>query len=162
QQTTPVTIDQCVREAVERNLGLLAERYNLSIADAGVITARLRPNPVLSLYTDLQPWLDTGATELTQSGPPEYAIRHDFHWERGQKRRQRIEAAEGEKAVARWQLLNATRALALDVQNAFVEVLLAKETLALAERNLDSFRRIVEVSKERVRVGDLAQVELVR
>ena len=32
----------------------------------------------------------------------------------------------------------------------------------MPERNLDSFRRIVEVSKERVRVGDLAQVELVR
>jgi outer membrane protein, heavy metal efflux system len=162
QQTTPVTINQCVREAVERNLGLLAERYNLSIADAGVITAGLRPNPVLSVYTDLQPLLGNGATELNQSGPPEYGIRADFVWERGQKRRHRIEAAEQEKAVARWQLLNATRALALDVQNAFVEVLLAKETLALAERNQDSFRRIVEVSTERVRVGDLAQVELVR
>jgi outer membrane protein, heavy metal efflux system len=162
QQTTPVTINQCVREAVERNLSLLAERYNLSIADAGVITAGLRPNPVLSVYTDLQPLLGNGATELNQSGPPEYGIRADFVWERGQKRRHRIEAAEQEKAVARWQLLNATRALALDVQNAFVEVLLAKETLALAGRNQDSFHRIVEVSKERVRVGDLAQVELVR
>src|SRR5262247_3236872 len=162
QQTTPVTIDQCVREAVERNLTLLAERYNLSLADAGVITAGLRPNPVLSIYTDLQPLLGNGATELNQSGPPEYGVRADFVWERGQKRRHRIEAAEEEKAVARWQLLNATRALALDVQNAFVEVLLAKETLALAERNQDSFHRIVEVSKERVRVGDLAQVELVR
>ncbi len=162
QQTTPVTINQCVREAVERNLSLLAERYNLSLADASVITAGLRPNPVLSVYTDLQPLLGNGATELNQTGPPEYGIRADFVWERGQKRRHRIEAAEQEKAVARWQLLNATRALALDVQNAFVEVLLVKETLALAERNQDSFHRIVEVSKERVRVGDLAQVELVR
>src|SRR5262245_52011713 len=160
QQTTPVTISQCVREAVERNLSLLAERYNLSIADAGVITAGLRPNPVLTLYTDLLPLLGNGATELNQTGPPEYGIRADFVWERGQKRRHRIEAAEQGKAVTRWQLLNATRALALDVQSAFVEVLLAKETLALAERNQESFRRIVEVSKERVRVGDLAQVEL--
>jgi outer membrane protein, heavy metal efflux system len=162
QQTTPVTINQCVREAVERNLSLLAERYNVSVADASVITAGLRPNPVLSVYTDLQPLLGNGATELNQSGPPEYGIRADFILERGQKRRHRIEAAEQEKAVARWQLLNATRALALDVQNAFVEVLLVKETLALAVRNQDSFHRIVEVSKERVRVGDLAQVELVR
>src|SRR5262249_39555405 len=70
QQTTPVTINQCVREAVERNLSLLAERYNLSIADASVITAGLRPNPVLSVYTDLQPLLGTAATALTQSGRP--------------------------------------------------------------------------------------------
>jgi cobalt-zinc-cadmium efflux system outer membrane protein len=162
QQTTPVTVSQAVKEAVEKNFVLLAERYDLSIADARIVTARLRPNPVLSLYTDLQPWLGEGATELNQTGPPEYGIRADFVWERGQKRRHRIEVAEQEKAVARWQLLNAVRALALDTQNAFVEVLLAKATLALAERNLDSFRRIVEVGKERVRVGDLAQVELVR
>src|SRR5262245_58699254 len=108
QQTTPVTINQCVREAVEKNLSLLAERYNLSVADTHVITAGLRPNPVLSVYTDLQPLLGNGATELNQTGPPEYGIRTDFILERGQKRRYRIEVAEQEKAVARWQLLNAT------------------------------------------------------
>ncbi len=162
QQTTPVTVSQAVKEAVEKNRGLLAERYDLSIAETRIITARLRPNPVLSLYADLQDLAGAGFNERNMAGPPEYGIRADFIWERGRKRSHRIEVAEQEKAVARWQLLNAMRALALDVQNAFVEVLLAKETLALAERNLDSFRRIVEVSKERVRVGDLAQVELVR
>jgi outer membrane protein, heavy metal efflux system len=162
QQTTPVTVSQAVKEAVEKNFVLLAERYDLSIADARIVTARLRPNPVLSLYADLQDLAGTGFNERNMAGPPEYGIRADFIWERGRKRNYRIDVAEQGKAVARWQMLNATRALALEVQNAFVEVLLAKETLALAERNLDSFRRIVEVSKERVRVGDLAQVELVR
>jgi len=162
QQTTPVTISQAVREAVEKNLSLLAERYNLSVADARIVSARLRPNPVLSLYGDLLDLAGTGFNEHNMAGPPEYGIRADFIWERGQKRRYRIEVAEQEKAVARWQLLNAERSLALDVQNAFVEVLLTKETLALGEQNLESFHKIVEVSKERVRVGDLAQVELVR
>jgi len=161
-QTTPVTISQAVQEAVEKNLSLLAERYNLSVADTHIITARLRPNPVLTLYTDLQPLLGNGATELNQSGPPEYGIRTDFILERGGKRRYRIEVAEQERSVAQWQLLNSVRALAIDVQNAFVEVLLAKETLALAERNQDSFHKFVGVSKERVRAGDLAPVELVR
>jgi outer membrane protein, heavy metal efflux system len=162
QRTAPVTISQAVQEAVEKNLDLLAERYNLSVADARVSTARLRPNPVLSLYGDLLDLAGTGFNEQNMAGPPEYGIRTDFVLERGQKRRYRIEVAEHQRAVAQWQLLNAARALTLDVQNAFVEVLLAKETLALAERNLESFHKIVEVSKERVRVGDLAQVELVR
>jgi outer membrane protein, heavy metal efflux system len=162
QQTTPVTVSQAVQEAVERNLSLLAERYNLSLADARIVTARLRPNPVLSLYADLLDLAGTGFNARNAAGPPEYGIRTDFILERGQKRRRRVEVAEQEKAVARWQLLDAARSLALDVQNAFVEVLLTKETLALAERNQDSFRRIVEIGKDRVRVGDLAQVELVR
>jgi hypothetical protein len=37
-----------------------------------------------------------------------------------------IEVAKQKKAVARRQLLNATRAIELDVQNAFVEVLLTR------------------------------------
>ncbi|HEY7184387.1 MAG TPA: TolC family protein [Blastocatellia bacterium] len=162
QQTEIVTVSQAVQEAVDKNLDLLAERYNLSVADARIVTARLRPNPVLSVYGDLLDLAGTGFNALNTAGPPEYGIRTDFIFERGQKRRYRIEVAEQQKAVAQWQLLNTVRALALEVQNAFVEVLLAKETLALAERNLESFQKIVEVSKERVRVGDLAQVELMR
>jgi len=37
-----------------------------------------------------------------------------------------IEVAEQKEAVARWRFLNATRAIALDVQNAFVEALLTR------------------------------------
>ncbi|MBO0862030.1 MAG: TolC family protein, partial [Chloracidobacterium sp.] len=162
QQTAPVTIKQAVQEAVERNLSLLAERYNLSVADARISAARLRPNPVLSLYSDLLDLAGTGFNAQNTAGPPEYGIRTDFILEGGRKRRYRVEVAEQQKAVAQWQLLNTVRALALDVQNAFVETLLAKETLALAEQNLESFHRMVEVSEERVRVGDLAQVELTR
>src|SRR5215475_7880914 len=162
QQTETVTVSQAVQEAVDKNLNLLAERYNLSVADAHIATSRLRPNPVLSVYGDLLDLAGTGFNAQNTAGPPEYGIRTDFIFERGQKRRYRIEVAEQQKAVAQWQLLNTVRSLALEVQNAFVEVLLAKETLALAEQNLESFQKIVEVSKERVRVGDLAQVELTR
>ena len=53
-------INEAVQEAVERNLGLLAERYNLAVADARIITARLRPNPVLSAGADYLDWLGAG------------------------------------------------------------------------------------------------------
>src|SRR4029079_8960664 len=44
-----VSVAQAVQEAIDKNLNLLAERYNLTIADAHIVTARLRPNPVLSV-----------------------------------------------------------------------------------------------------------------
>jgi cobalt-zinc-cadmium efflux system outer membrane protein len=140
----------------------MAERYNLSIADARIVTARLRPNPVLSLYGDLLDLAGTGFNAQNAAGPPEYGIRTDFIWERGDKRRYRIETAQQAKEVARMQLLNAVRALALDVQGAFIDVALAKENLKLAEDNLAAFNKIVRVNAERVRAGDLAAVELTR
>jgi len=157
-----VTIDQAVKEALEKNLGLLAERYNISIADARIVTARLRPNPVLTLDTDYLDILGTGFSTKNQAGPGEVSARTDFVLERGGKRERRIEVADNARAVAQLQLLNTTRTLLMDVQSAFIDVLLAKESLALAGENLKSFESIVNINTPRVRAGDLAKVELVR
>jgi cobalt-zinc-cadmium efflux system outer membrane protein len=156
-----VTIEQAVQEAVGHNLSLLAERYNISIADARIVTARLRPNPVVSAavdYIDFQ----NGFSNDNQGGPTEYNIRTDFILERGGKRERRIEVAQTAREVAQLQLLNTTRMLVMDVDNAFVDVLQAKDNLALARENLQAFRSIVDVNTTRVRAGDLAKVELVR
>ena len=157
-----VTIDQVVKEALEKNLGLLAERYNISIADARIVTARLRPNPVLTLDTDYLDILGTGFSTKNQAGPGEVSARTDFVLERGGKRERRVEVADNARAVAQLQLLNTTRTLLMDVQSAFIDVLLAKESLALAHENLKAFESIVAVNTSRVRAGDLAKVELVR
>lgn len=157
----PVTIEQAVHEAVEHNLSLLAERYNLSIADARIITAKLRPNPVLSAGLDYVDFLRAFNHE-NQGGPTEWNVRTDFLLERGGKRERRIEVAKTSREVAQLQLLNTTRTLVLDVQNAFVDIQQAKDNLALAHENLQAFQNIVEVNATRVRAGDLAKVELVR
>ena len=47
-------------------------------------------------------------------------------------------------------------------QNAFTDVQLAKLNLALARDNLKAFNDVVQVNTERVRTGDLSQVELSR
>ena len=156
-----VTIEQAVQEAVEHNLNLLAEKYNLSLADARIITAKLRPNPVVSAGLDYVDFLRAFSRD-NQGGPTEYNLRTDFTLERGGKRDRRIEVARSSREVAQLQLLNTTRTLVLDVQNAFVDVQQAKDNLALARENLQAFQSIVEVNTARVRAGDLAKVELVR
>jgi outer membrane protein, heavy metal efflux system len=156
-----VTIAQAVQEAVEHNLSLLAERYNLSVADARIVTAKLRPNPVLSAGVDYIDFLRQ-FTLQSASGPTEYNLRTDFVFERGGKRGRRIEVAEAAREVARLQLLNSTRTLVLDVQNAFVDAQQAADAVALARENLKAFQGIVDINSNRVRAGDLAKVELVR
>src|SRR5262245_44235863 len=157
-----ISIDDAVREALDRNLDILAERYNLTLADARIVTARLRPNPVVSVGGDHLDLLGTGYNAENMAGPPEYSIRTDFLLERGGKRGNRIAVAENSRAVVALQLLNSARTLILDVQNAFVEVLLAKENLSLAQENLRAFGDIVRVNQTRVKSGDLAEVELLR
>lgn len=157
-----LTLDQAVSEALDRNLNLLAEKYNVSVAEARIVTARLRPNPILSIGGDHLDALGTGFNTENAAGPSEYSVRTDFVLERGGKRQSRIEVAESTRSVAQLQLLNSVRGLVLDVQNAFVEVLLAKSNLELANENLQAFRNIVQLNQKRVKAGDLAEVELLR
>ena len=158
-----LTIDQGVAEALERNLGLLADRYNLTIADARIVTARLRPNPVLTLNADTLDLLGTGFnTQTNAGGPSNYGIRTDFLLERGGKRKARIAVAEDSRAVAQLQLLNTVRDIVLDVQNSFVDLQSAKDSLRLSQENLQTLHDIVDINEKRVKNGDLAEVELLR
>lgn len=58
-----------MQEAIEKNLSLLAERDNLSVADARIVTAGLRPNPVLSIGGDHLDLLGTGFNASNADGP---------------------------------------------------------------------------------------------
>jgi cobalt-zinc-cadmium efflux system outer membrane protein len=153
-----VTIDQAVAEAIDHNLTLLAERFNLQVADAAVLTASLKPNPVMtvSLMRPDASLVDAGIS------PHEEVFRTDYVFERGAKRERRVDQATLAKSVASLQLLNTTRTLILDVQNAFVDVQLAKLNVSLARDNLQAFNSLVQVNTDRVRAGDLSPLELSR
>jgi outer membrane protein, heavy metal efflux system len=153
-----VTVAQAVTEAVDHNLSLLAERYNVTSAAAAVVTAGLRPNPVFTADVILP---DATLME-TGVGLREGVVRTDYVVERGGKRDRRIEQATLARSVAELQLLESTRKLVLDVETACADVQLAKLNLSLAQENLSAFNNVVAVNVERVRTGDLAEVELAR
>jgi outer membrane protein, heavy metal efflux system len=141
-----ITVEQAVSEALDHNLSLLAERYNVTVAEVVTVNAML---PETNL-------VDAGVAVR------EGVVRTDYVLERGGKRERRIEQASLARSVAELQLLDTTRKLVLDVETACADVLLAKLNLALARENLDAFNNVVAVNVERVRTGDLAQVELAR
>jgi cobalt-zinc-cadmium efflux system outer membrane protein len=162
QSPTAVTLDQAVQEALASNLDLAAARYDISVAEARQITAKLRPNPVMTVSGDHLDLLGTGYDNTNNAGPNEYAYRTDFVLERGGKRAARMEVAAASTKVAELGFRDAMRRLIYDVESAFVDVQAAKENVALAEDNLRSLNSIVSVNTERLRTGDLAAVELDR
>lgn len=156
-----VTLDQAVREALDHNLDLLAERYNLTISDTQMVTANLRPNPVVSssgIYLPAFGSLD----KIVGTGPTEFNARIDFRIELGGKRDRRMQLARVDREVSELGLRNSIRGIVYNVQAAFVDVLLAKENATLASANLRAFQGIVEINTARVAAGDLAKVELSR
>src|SRR5438067_1793659 len=85
-----ISIEQAVQEAIQNNPGLLAERLGIPVAETALITARLRPNPVVSASSDHLDWLGTGFSDVNGAGPTETALRIDVPFERGHKREYRM------------------------------------------------------------------------
>ena len=164
-----LTVDQAVNEAIAHNLDFLAQKYDLSIAEAQIVTARLRPNPLLTLDADHLDFLGTGFSTVSTNGkmpnnggPVEYSVRADYLYERGGKRQARTALAVGNRDVTRLGLADSVRGLIQTVQGAYVDVVAAKNSLKLAQENLTTFDDIVSINQSRFKVGDIAEVELMR
>ena len=157
-----VSIQDAVNEAIANNPGLIAERAGIPVAQTALITAGLRPNPVLSASADHLDALGTGYNDINGAGPTEYALRVDVPIERGHKRELRLDAAAYQQKIARLRVADSVRRLTLDVTLACVDVLEAKAKLALAQDNLRSLGGLVTLNEVRLKDGAIAPVELTR
>jgi cobalt-zinc-cadmium efflux system outer membrane protein len=158
----PITLEEAIQEALAKNLDLAAERYNISVAEAREITARLRPNPVLSISGQTLDLLGASFNPSSPLGPNQLNIHTDFPFERGRKREYRVALAKADLSVTELGVREMMRKVIYDVQTAFVDVQQAKENLRLAEDNLRSLENIASINDARLASGDLAQVEVDR
>ena len=162
QAPQSITIEQAVQEALRNNPGLLAEKLGIPVAETAVITARLRPNPVVSASSDHLDWLGTGFSEVNGAGPTETALRVDFPWERGHKREFRVDTAGYAQKIAAARVADSIRRLRLDVTLACIDVIEAKARLDLANDNLKSLEGVVQLNETRLQGGAIPPIELTR
>lgn len=161
-QQESLSLDAAIDEAIQKNLDLAAERYNLSIVEARAITASLRPNPILTFGGQNLNTFRAPYNPDSPLGPNQFNARAELPIERAHKRERRVELAALELSVAELQLQDFIRRLIWEVRSAFSDVIQARDALALAEDNLRTLRGIADVNETRVLSGDLAGVELER
>jgi cobalt-zinc-cadmium efflux system outer membrane protein len=162
QPAPRLTLDQAIAEAIASNQALLAEKTGIAIARAREITARLRPNPVLSASGQTLNFFGAPFSADSPLGPNQFTLHADFTIETAGKRQRRIGLARQDVALSEAAFRESLRQLIADVQAGYVDVQLARENLALAQQTLESFRQLVAINEARLRAGDLAEVELER
>ncbi|HEX4663006.1 MAG TPA: TolC family protein [Terriglobales bacterium] len=143
------------------NTTLQASRLNIDELKAQEITAHLRPNPDFTLSADgtqIAPshgvWTPLAGTFVSP------AVSYLF--ERRNKRGLRYEAAKQGTAIGVAQQSDSERTLLFNLRSAFIGVLQAKAVLRLAQDNLESYDKILKVSRDRFEAGDIAQIDLER
>lgn len=157
--TAPVTLQQAVDRALADNPSIVAAREHLSAVRATMLTASTRQNPVLTLLGQ-----SVTLPEVNNDGgnPFFYSANVSRLFERGQKRRWRMEGATDTAQVTESQLHDQERQLVLSVRQSFTNMLAAKDALAIAEENLADYRKTVELSKARLDAGSITLTDYER
>jgi outer membrane protein, heavy metal efflux system len=165
---TPLTWTEVRDRFISTNPTLIAGRIGIEESRAEEITAYLRPNPDFTGSVDqINPF--TSQPPPT-GGPNEYSpfayafpsISFDYLHERRHKRELRRDSAREATDIAVSKLDDQQRTLLFNLRNAFVQTLQQKATLDLARENLAYYDRILQVSRGRRQLGDIAQIDLER
>jgi cobalt-zinc-cadmium efflux system outer membrane protein len=142
---------------VSQNLDVLIAKYGIEYRKGQEVTARLFPNPLLSVGT-LSSY--TQGRTLSNSGQLFTQVAQLF--ELAGKRGYRIESAGFGTQSAEAAFEDAVRQLGFTVKDTYYRIQLAQRRLMLAEENRDRFSRILAVNTIRFNKGYIAEVDLIR
>jgi cobalt-zinc-cadmium efflux system outer membrane protein len=160
-QTQSLTWEQVRARFETTNPTLLADKLNVDETKAQEITAFLRPNPSLNLSFDGTQIAPVKGVWQPFAGTTETPGLSYLH-ERRHKRELRLESAKKATLVAESGHADTERTLLFTLRNAFVSTLQAKAVLQLAKDNLTYYDHVLDVSRERFKAGDIAQIDLDR
>ncbi|HTT33576.1 MAG TPA: TolC family protein [Methylomirabilota bacterium] len=155
EQRPRLTFNDYLNEVLRANLDLAVQRANIAISQAGVTSASVSPD-----------WsADFGAPLIDLSGqgnPTTYSVGLNAPVELGGKRGHRIRSARADLASVTSDYDDAVRQLRAAAAGAFIDALGTRAILQSKEKSLGQFDRIVTVNEERLRVGEIGDIELVQ
>jgi outer membrane protein, heavy metal efflux system len=141
---TVLTLEQALALALRGNPGLRAQAATVVSTRAGEITAALRPNPSFS------------------NGTVDFTGGIGWTFERGGKRRRRIDSARLATAGSEQDLRDARRTLVSTVRTTFTSALLARGNLLAARENLANFQQVEDLNRIRNQKGEISGADFLK
>jgi cobalt-zinc-cadmium efflux system outer membrane protein len=156
-----LTWDQVKAKFEASNPALRTDEINVEEMKAEEITAFLRPNPQFTFSTDGTQVIRHNGVWQPLAGT-QYQPNFSYLHERERKRELRLESAKEGTQITASQHEDLERNLLFSLRSMFVQTLEAKAVLDLAKADLDYYDKIIEISRERYKIGDIAQIDLDR
>src|SRR5271170_8138685 len=157
QTAAPLTLEQAIAVARTQNPALLSGRQHVTATKASEVTAGLRQNPSFTLSG-----AEVSLPANNPASPYTYTANVSRLFERGQKKRWRLDVARATTDVTQNQYNDTERQTILQVKQAFTNMLTAKDALKIAGDNLDSYSKTVDLSKARLNAGDISATDFDR
>ena len=149
-----LTLDQAIERLVRYNPDLRSKAYELPQARADIITAGLRGNPFYFLTASNYPY---AAYSPARPGGNNYSATVIQPFDVNKKRIARTVAARAAYNVLEAQYQDAVRLAIDDLYNAFLDVVVARETIRYADASLAGLKRLLETAELQLQTGGITE-----
>ena len=155
--TLKLTVKQAEDLFLKNNLRLIAQHYNIGIAEAGVLTAKLFPNPDFSFSNGLY-------AQNASEGPAlnEQSASLSQLFTTAGKRNKSIRLARIGVDQSKFQFFDLLRTLKYEVRNDFYTVYYQRESARVYDEEINSLGQTLTAYKEQYAKGNIAEKELLR
>ena len=149
--TSKLTLRQFINEVARSNVDLAAQRYNVSIAQAQLVAARVSPNPTLSFGGTRD--VSNKQQPSSENGGLSQMI------EVGGKRHFRVSAATKNLLASSATLEDFFRTLRGTAANAFIDAVASDMIVQQKSKAAESLRGLADLNRVRFKEGDIAEVD---
>ena len=155
-----LTLKEAEQRFLERNLSLIAERYNIDMAQAQVLQAKLFENPVISLEQNVYNRLNGKYFDFGKEGEAVVEIEQVIHLAGQRNKQVRLEKIN--KEIAEYQFEEVMRTLRQELNEKFVEVYFLSKSIAIYEKEVNSLQVLVGGMKIQQEKGNISLMEISR
>ena len=159
QETTALQLSLKDAEKIflERNLSLIAERYNINMAQAQVTQARLFENPVISLEQNVYNRLNGKYFDMGKEGEATAEIEQVINLAGQRNKRVRLERVD--KEIAEYQFEEVLRTLRSELNRTFVEICFSTRSIGIYDKEIESLGLLMQATKEQQNKGNISLLE---
>ncbi|HWE35960.1 MAG TPA: TolC family protein, partial [Isosphaeraceae bacterium] len=147
-----LTLDMAIDRLVRGNLDLIATHFEIPQAQADILTAGLRANPLLYADAQLVPYGEYSAAR--PGGQTQYDVNISWPIDISRKYRARTAYATRFKNVLEAQFQDAVRLAIDNLYTAYVDVLAARETVAFTVASLKGYDELIRGTQEMILGAD--------
>lgn len=141
----------------EHNLEVIAERYNIDIAEAQVVQAKLFENPVVSLEQNVYNRLNGRYFDFGKQGETIVEVEQLIYIAGQRNKRVRLEKINKEMAL--YQFEEVLRTLRSELKEKFIALYFTQKSQSIYDREIDSLAHLLVVLKEQNEKGNVSLLE---
>ncbi|HEX8425569.1 TolC family protein [Hymenobacter sp.] len=158
--TVRLTLPEAEKRFVENNLTLLAQRYNVSAAQAQILQAKLWDNPTITLEQNTYNPQTHKALDVTRTGNTAVQVQQLFSL--AGRRKAATNVAQQNALVEQFTFEDLLRNLRYELRSTFYDLYYKQQSVSVYDKEVASFQRTVTLYQSQYDKGNIALKEVIR